>query len=362
MTRIGVFGAGQLGQMLGFAGASLDLTFVFLDPAENPPGAAAGRVIRRSYDDPQGLQQLAAESDIVTYEFENVPLSSVEAVAKCVPVYPPVEALSRAQDRLKEKQLFADLEIPIPEYQVVDSKQHLQEAIRRLGTPLLLKTRHLGYDGKGQYLLHSAADLGPAWRALAGQPLIAEQWVRFDREVSAIGVRSRSGASAAYPLTENRHKGGILLESRAPYDHGPLTELANKYVDRLLSRLNYVGVLALELFVVKDTLLANEFAPRVHNSGHWTIDGAETSQFTNHLRAILGLPPGTVSATGHTGMINLIGSMPVEPESITAMPAFFHDYGKAPRPGRKLGHVNVVADNAAARDAKISAVVQQLGR
>lgn len=360
MTRIGIIGAGQLGQMLGFAGRSLGLSFIFLDPAPNPPAAAAGRIISSPFDDKTGLLELAAAADIVTYEFENVPVTSVATLAEQVPVYPPPAALQHAQDRLAEKQLFTELEIPIPAYRAVDTEQDLHEALREIGTPLVLKTRRLGYDGKGQILLRSASDLEPAWRKLGGRPLIAEQWLHFEREVSAIGVRGLSGASANYPLTENRHRDGILRESRAPADPAKLAALANEYMEKLLKHLQYVGVLALELFVVDGRLLANEFAPRVHNSGHWTMDGAVTSQFENHLRAILDMAPGDTSALGYAGMVNLIGSMPKNRQSIADTPAVLHDYGKVPRPGRKLGHVNVIADTAELRESRMMDIARQL--
>jgi len=360
VSRIGVIGAGQLGQMLGFAGESLGLTFTFLDPAPNPPAAAAGHVISCPFDDQKGLLELAAASDIVTYEFENVPVASVATIAEHVRVCPPPEALQRARDRLAEKQLFAELEIPIAAYRVVDTERDLQEAIRELGTPVVLKTRQLGYDGKGQAVLRSVEESGPAWQQLGGRPLIAEQWLHFEHEVSAIGVRNVSGVRADYPLTENRHRDGILRESRAPAAQGKMTDLANDYMGRLLDRLQYVGVLALELFVIDDALLANEFAPRVHNSGHWTMDGAQTSQFENHLRAILDMPPGDTSAKGYAGMLNLIGSMPEYRDSIEDTPAILHDYGKAPRPGRKLGHVNVIADTADERESRMQELVRRL--
>jgi len=360
MQRIGVIGAGQLGQMLGFAGRALELEFTYLDPAPKPPAAAAGPVICRPFDDPEGLRQLAAASDLVTYEFENVPVSSLQTLTRRVPVYPPQAALQYAQDRLAEKKLFAELDIPIAAYHVVDSRRDLQDALRLLNLPLVLKSRRFGYDGKGQFVLRTPDDLDAAWQQLGGKALIAEQWVPFEREVSAIGVRSVSGEIGNYPLTENRHADGILRDSRAPYRWGNLPDLANDYTGRLLSKLQYVGVLALEFFVEDGRLRANEFAPRVHNSGHWTIDGAATSQFENHLRAILDLPLGDCSAGGFAGMANLIGCMPADREAIISTPAFLHDYGKEPRPGRKLGHVNVAADTADERDARMKTLEDQL--
>lgn len=360
MQRIGVIGAGQLGQMLGFAGRSLDLRFTFLDPAPNPPAAAAGRIICRPFDDQQGLADLAAESDLVTYEFENVPVAAVKSIADQLPVYPPAEALAHAQDRLAEKRLFSDLGIPIPGWHAVDAKQDVDTALQSLGAPLVLKTRRLGYDGKGQFLVRGKSDIEPAWKRIGGKPLIAERWVQFDCEVSAIGVRNVSGQTAYYPLTENRHRNGILRESRAPWGSDELTATANDYVQRLLNRLQYVGVLALEMFVVDGRLLANEFAPRVHNSGHWTIDGANTSQFENHLRAMLDLPPGDTAPAGHAGMLNLIGSLPGQSADEWSEQVVWHDYGKEPRPGRKLGHINVIAASADQREIVMDALLRTL--
>ncbi|MDZ7644823.1 MAG: 5-(carboxyamino)imidazole ribonucleotide synthase [Woeseiaceae bacterium] len=310
MTRVGIIGAGQLGQMLGQAGAGLDITCTFLDPSPSPPAAATGPVIRAAYDDATALRELAAQSDVLTYEFENVPVATLSGVADVVPVLPPPAALAAAQDRLSEKRLFEELDIPIADYRAIDNEADVHEAIAALGLPLVLKTRRFGYDGKGQVVLRSASQVSAALAGLPDAPLIAEQWIAFDREVSAIGVRSADGATRFYPLTENEHRDGILRISRAPATSPGLAERANACVGALLARLDYVGVLALEFFVVGETLLANEFAPRVHNSGHWTIEGAATSQFENHLRAVTGLPLGSTESSGHAAMVNLIGSLP----------------------------------------------------
>jgi 5-(carboxyamino)imidazole ribonucleotide synthase len=221
---------------------------------------------------------------------------------------------------------------------------------------MVIKTRRLGYDGKGQFLAKTTSALDAAWDELGGQALIAEQWVPFDYEVSCIGVRSIAGEVAIYPLSRNIHVDGILRVSRSPVDEPDLTKLASEYVHRLLDRLDYVGVLALELFAIGDKLLANEFAPRVHNSGHWSIEGSETSQFENHLRAIMDLPLGSTASTGHSGMVNLIGEISAATSSQQI--GQLHDYGKSPRPGRKLGHITVVADSAAERDQLIDLLEQ----
>lgn len=357
MTTVGVVGAGQLGQMLGHAGRKLGLTMVFLDPAEQPPATGTGQVLRYPFDSFEGLRKLAELADVITYEFENVPVSALNGVPADVPVYPPAVALEKAQDRLTEKMLFQSLRIPVPGFRPVDSLQDLLDAMGQLSVPLVVKTRRFGYDGKGQFVVRNAADAAAAIGTL-GSGLIAEQWVCFDREISAIGARNVRGETAFYPLTENEHRDGILNVSRAPATGGKLETQARQYLASLLAELDYVGVLALELFVCGDRLLANEFAPRVHNSGHWTIEGARTSQFENHLRAILDMPLGDTAALGYAGMQNLIGTMPqsFSPGDAT----YLHDYGKTPRPGRKLGHVTVVRPEAAPRDEVLKMLAAQL--
>ena len=354
--RIGIIGAGQLGQMLGAAARDLDIECEFLDPSDSPPAANVGPVVKAAFDDRTSLVNLAQRCSIITYEFENVPVRALQDISESVTVYPPAEALRHAQDRLYEKRLFALLSIPIPEFATVDTRADLDDAVARIGLPLILKTRRLGYDGKGQYVIEKPSQIETAWKTLGSNSLIAEQWVAFDYEVSVIGVRSINGEVSIYPLTRNEHRGGILRCSTAPVSAPALTALAGDYVRRLLEKLEYVGVIALELFVLGDTLFANEFAPRVHNSGHWTIEGAETSQFANHLLAIAGRPLGPTDCTGHAGMLNLIGEIPdaVRSSRIGAL----HAYGKAPREGRKLGHVTVVADTASERDQLVADISQ----
>ena len=272
-------------------------------------------------------------------------------------MFPPLAALEQAQDRLSEKRLFESLDIPLPEYRAVDSAGDLSSAARDIGLPLVLKTRRFGYDGKGQIVLRRTEDAAAAVDELGGSGLIAEAWVPFDFEVSVIGARCRSGTISIWPLTRNRHDGGILATSRAPLADAALERDAGEYIRRMLEGLDYVGVLALELFVVGGRLLANEFAPRVHNSGHWTIEGAATSQFANHIRAITGAETGPTDPVGHAGMLNLIGEIPDSVTGFDMPDAWLHDYGKAPRPGRKLGHITVVADSAERRDEMLDAIV-----
>lgn len=348
--HIGVIGGGQLGQMLGVAAKELGIECTFVDPSAAAPARSEGSVIQKAFDDPQALATLAETCDVITYEFENVPVDALLDVADQVTVYPPPEALRIAQDRLNEKRLFEQLDIPLPAYHAVQSSEDLQDAIARLGLPLIVKTRRFGYDGKGQFLVRNADDAAAAWRELGDHPLIAEAFVPFDFEVSVIGVRNPGGDVAVWPLTCNKHEDGILRTSRAPVADEELSAQAFSAMRRLLTHLDYVGVLALELFVVGRRLLANEFAPRVHNSGHWTIEGAATSQFANHVLAITGQAPGSTACPDFSGMINLIGEIPEAATALVGPRVFLHDYGKAPRPGRKLGHMTVVAATASDRD------------
>lgn len=353
--RVGVVGGGQLGQMLGMAGCDLGIECEYLDPSPEPAAAIAGRVVRANFNDRAAILKLAGRVDTLTYEFENLSVAALEPARAVCPVFPPLSALKAAQDRLAEKRLFEELDIPLPQWRAVSDRSSLIAATGALGLPLVLKTRRFGYDGKGQFMVRENADLDTAWRALGNSPLIAEQWVRFDREVSAIGARSADGTSVCYPLTENVHTDGMLHYCRAPANGG-VEHTAGDYLSRLLERLDYVGVMALELFAIGDTLLANEFAPRVHNSGHWTIEGADPSQFANHLLAITGQALHKPALLGHAGMLNLIGEIPAAARTLRRQDATLHDYAKSPRPGRKLGHITVLANTAAARDLALADV------
>ena len=356
--RIGIIGAGQLGQMLGNAARDLGAECRFIDPSDDPPAAVCGEVMQRAFDDKEALERLADTCDVITFEFENIPVDALHHIDQKTPVYPPAAALRHAQDRLAEKQLFESLNIPLPKYHRIDTREDLDDAASSLGLPMIIKTRRLGYDGKGQFVVKSADDLDLAWRTLGSAALIAEQWVAFDCEVSCIGVRNVDGDVAIYPLSRNVHLDGILRSSTSPFGAPRLAEKASLYVHRLLNRLDYVGVLALELFVVDDELFANEYAPRVHNSGHWTIEGSVVSQFENHLRAVLNLPLGSTESRGHAGMINLIGEIPDTARALTS--AVLHDYGKDPRPGRKLGHITVVGESEEQRDALVEKIVSSV--
>ncbi len=343
--RVGIIGGGQLGRMMALAGYPLGVATQVLEPAADCPAGQVTGVLPRDYHDPDALAQLARESDVITYEFENVPVEPLRAVASSVAVYPPVEALAIAQDRLLEKKLFVELGMAVPRFAPVDSLTDLRAAIGEIGLPAVLKTRRLGYDGKGQAVIRDADGLEQAWRQVGARPCLLEQWVPFEHEAAIVAARARDGSIACYPLVETRHEDGILVQATAPSSNvtDDLQRDAETLAGRLLERLDYGGVIALELFVTSAGLLANEFAPRVHNSGHWTIEGATTSQFENHLRAVLGLPLGVPSAIGHSVMLNLIGSHPPI-EQLAALPgSAIHLYGKIPRPGRKIGHITIRA-------------------
>jgi 5-(carboxyamino)imidazole ribonucleotide synthase len=343
--RLGILGGGQLARMLALAAHPLGVRSTVLDPAADACAGPVADLIVAAYDDPAGLDRLAAAADVVTFEFENPPAAWAQRLAGSVDVHPPPSALEVAQDRLSEKELFRRLDVDTPEFWRVDSQADL-DALPDL--PTVLKTRRMGYDGKGQLVVRQRADLDGAFERLGGVPLIAEELVRFDRELSVIVVRGRDGATAAYPLIENHHREGILRLSRAPAGDvsAALEDTAVAFAGRIAEALQYVGVLALELFQVDDRLLANEIAPRVHNSGHWTIEGAETSQFENHVRAVLGLPLGDTDARGASAMVNLIGDVPPAAAVLEVSGAHLHVYGKAARPGRKVGHVTLTGSDA----------------
>jgi 5-(carboxyamino)imidazole ribonucleotide synthase len=337
---VGVIGGGQLARMLAMAGHPWAHRFVFLDPAPDACAGPLGELITAPYDCERALLQLAEQADVVTFDFENVPARSLEFLAGRVPVYPGARALGVAQDRLHEKALFGELGMATADFVPVAGAAELPRAVAELGLPAVLKTRTHGYDGKGQWLLRAAADVAAAGRTLGDQPALLEKLVPFDREVSLIAVRGRDGAVACYPLSENTHRDGILhLSLCRPGD--PMQAVAEAQTRGLLDVLDYVGVLAVEFFQVGNQLLANEFAPRVHNSGHWTIEGAETSQFENHLRAVLGLPLGSTRARGAHAMLNLIGAVPDAARVLAIPGAHLHDYGKEPRPRRKVGHITM---------------------
>jgi 5-(carboxyamino)imidazole ribonucleotide synthase len=361
---IGVLGAGQLGRMLALAGYPLGQRFRFLEPAAEAPAEQLAERVTGSYSDPAvWRERFVAGLEVVTYESENVPVALAHDLERTVPVYPPPAALEMSQDRLTEKTFFQRLGLPTAPFAAVDSRADLDRAVGELGLPAVLKTRRFGYDGKGQCLIREVGELEDAWRRLGGVPLLLEGFVRFGRELSVLAVRGRDGATAFYPLVENHHAEGLLRLSLAPAPN--LTEQlqaqAVGHAGRVLEALDYVGVLAIEFFEQDRVLVANEMAPRVHNSGHWTIEGAETSQFENHLRAVLGLPLGSPAAVGACAMVNVIGTLPDTRALLTVPDAHLHLYGKTPRPGRKLGHVTLWARGAAALTERLARVREVLG-
>jgi 5-(carboxyamino)imidazole ribonucleotide synthase len=362
-VTIGILGGGQLGYMLALAGYPLGLRFRFLDPS---PEAPVGRIAQRvtaDFTDENAMDKFAAGLELVTYEFENVPVAATKFLAKRVPVFPSPETLEIAQDRLKEKALFHKLGVATTDFTAIGNLAALDTAAATIGLPAVLKTCRLGYDGKGQWLLRTSADVRRVKGEIAeffrqsassnasesasdSAPFILERFIPFTRELSILAVRARHGDIAFYPLVENRHHGGILRLSLAPAPAlaPALQREAESIARRVLVELNYVGVLAIEFFELQGKLLANEMAPRVHNSGHWTIEGAITSQFENHLRAVLEFPLGSTTANGFAAMLNLIGETPPTAEILAIPGAHLHLYGKSPRPGRKLGHITLCAN------------------
>jgi 5-(carboxyamino)imidazole ribonucleotide synthase len=347
MKTIGVLGAGQLARMLALAGIPLGFKFLYVDPSHSSPASWLGEQIVAPFEDATALQKLADSSDLITYEFENIPVSVVRKLAQTRSVFPPPIALESSQDRLLEKQFFNQHGIETAPFYPVDDQPSLEQAIAVLKLPLILKTRRFGYDGKGQFLVKSLEDAITAFNQLGQKGIIAEGFVQFDRELSCIAVRGIDGATFFYPLVENFHHDGILRLSLAPAQvHATDLNLqASAQVGRILQALDYVGILAVEFFEKEGRLIANEMAPRVHNSGHWTIEGAETSQFENHIRAVAGLPLGDPKPRGFSAMINIIGSMPDASKVLKIPGAHLHDYSKEPRAGRKLGHLTIRADS-----------------
>ena len=358
--RVGVLGGGQLARMLALEGIPLGHRFTILEPGADPPAAALGSMVAAAYDDPDGLRRVAAASDVVTYEFENVPARSAAYLAARLPALPPPVALEVAQDRLAEKTMFRELGIATPAFHAIDGPRDVEPAIAATGLPAVIKTRRLGYDGKGQAVVRTPEEVAAAAERLGAGPvangsgsdgegygLIAEAFVHFERELSVLAVAGQDGSRVFYPLTENHHRGGILRTSYAPAPRlsGALQSAGVRLAGLVLDRLGYVGVLAIELFEAEGRLFANEIAPRVHNSGHWTLDGTRASQFENHIRAVTGMPLAPPCVPGPAAMINLIGEIPDVNALAAIRGAHIHLYDKTPRPGRKLGHVNVTGDD-----------------
>lgn len=352
MTHIGILGAGQLGRMLALAGYPLGHRFRFLDPASDSPAGLLADHLTLDYSDTSALEQFAHGLDVVTYEFENVPVEAARQLEKFVPVYPPSMALEKSQDRFVEKSFFQELGIPTPKF-IINGLDNGYTDGNGFGFPAVLKTRRMGYDGKGQSIVHSQAEVA----AEKAVDCILEEFVSFDRELSIIAVRNRSGETKFYPLIENHHRDGILRLSLVIGNvSAELQAQAEEYVTRVMSVLNYVGVLTIEFFEKDGQLLANEMAPRVHNSGHWTIEGAVTSQFENQVRAVCDAPLGSTNPLGVCAMVNLVGTLPDETSILKIEGAHLHLYDKAPRPKRKLGHITLVEKDVTTLNEKLGEI------
>lgn len=360
LLHVGIVGAGQLGRMLALAGYPLGVRCLFLDRSADSPGAQVAPTLLGDLEDAARLGELASRSDVLTFDWENISGSALKPLEKITKVRPPRAALEVSQDRLAEKALFAKLKIPVAAHAAVESEPELLAATKKIGLPGVLKTRRLGYDGKGQFVLRDSAQIGEAWAAIGAAGLIYEKYQAFSREVSLVGVRSATGDTVFYPLSANTHEGGILRYSVAPFANANLERAAKLYMKRVMNALDYIGVLCIEFFVVNGRLVANEMAPRVHNSGHWTIEGCVTSQFENHLRAICGMPLGSTRALGHTAMVNFLGKMPELDRLLAIDGLAFHDYGKEPRPGRKLGHCTILKRQSRDRNLALAAALRMI--
>ncbi|WP_320822085.1 5-(carboxyamino)imidazole ribonucleotide synthase [Reinekea sp.] len=357
--KLGIIGAGQLGQMMALAARPLGIDTAFLDPSVEACGGRVGKLFCADYSDPTGLAELADFAEVISFEFENVPPATVALLARSRPVYPPAEALATARDRWAEKTLFQSLGIATAPVAEVNDQQGLVEAVARVGLPAVLKTRTLGYDGKGQKVLRLAEDVAGTFAELGAVPLILEGFIDFEFELSCIGVRDPQGLCVFYPLIRNDHRQGILHRSQ-PLDEPHLQALAERAVESVMQTLNYVGVLAFEFFVRDGQLIGNEIAPRVHNSGHWTIEGSRCSQFENHVRAVMNLPLGNTETLGPVAMYNVIGKRP-EVHNLLAIPGLhWHDYGKSERRGRKIAHITLTASSDAELVERCAAVEAQL--
>jgi 5-(carboxyamino)imidazole ribonucleotide synthase len=350
LLRVGIVGAGQLGQMLALAGYPIGVRCRFLDRSADTPGAQVAPTLVGDLEDAALLAELAGQSDVLTFDWENISGAALKPLQKLTTIRPGPLALETSQDRMLEKALFAKLKIPVAAHAAIDSRDELIAATRKFGLPGVLKTRRLGYDGKGQFVLKDASQIDAAWTAIGAGGLIYEKFQKFSRELSLVGARSAAGHMVFYPLSANTHSGGILRFSTAPHSNARLERRARDYLKRVMNALAYVGVLTIEFFVVDGRLIANEMAPRVHNSGHWTIEGCVTSQFENHLRAICDLPLGSTRPLGHTAMINFLGNMPDAKRLMAIDGLAFHDYGKQSRPGRKLGHCTIIKSHPRQRN------------
>ena len=348
IKKIGILGAGQLARMLALAAYPLGMTTLCLDPKGGTSANQVTEVITAEYTDEVQLQNFAEQVDLITYETENIPLHVVDFLSQHHRIFPSSKALAAAQDRLQEKTLFQKLNIPTTAFVSVDSLEDLHKGVEILGFPCVLKTRRFGYDGKGQCVLRGFQDINPVWQNLGAQPLLLEEFIAFERELSLVSVCGQ-GATLFYALTQNEHYEGILRLSTAPYQDKALQELAEAYSKKILDYLDYRGVLAIEFFCKEGRLIANEMAPRVHNSGHWTIEGASTNQFENHIRAIAGLPLGSTQTRGYSAMFNCIGSEPDLKKVLSVPDVHYHCYNKSAAKSRKLAHFTLCSEDEKSR-------------
>jgi 5-(carboxyamino)imidazole ribonucleotide synthase len=358
---VAVLGGGQLGRMLVQAGQRIGVDCRLYVPNPETVESGAVPVINAAWDDEDALRSLAEGATVATWEVEHVPLGTVMILSQLLPMHPAVSVLANVQDRMLQKGLFDSLGLPTAPWMAPADLESCREAAARFGLPLVAKARLGGYDGRGQRILRCDADVVEAWSQRGPHGFILERFVSFTDECSIVSVRGRNGEIRHWPVVENRHRDGILTTTLAPHPTWSpgLQARAEAIASALLRHLDYVGVLAVEMFRNGETLLINEVAPRVHNSGHWTIDGAGCSQFENHLRAILGRPLGETSARGHAAMINCLGTMP-DVKQTADMGVHRHDYRKQPRAGRKVGHLTVVGATAAERDARLAVLQQRL--
>lgn len=361
-TRIGIIGAGQLGRMMALAGYPLGVECRFVDRDADSPGGQVASIRTAALDDLAALTALAEEVDVLTFDIENVSVDALRELEAVAPVRPSPDAVAVAQDRLAEKRLFQRLNIPTTSFVTIDEEADFDTAATTLPSPIVLKSRRMGYDGRGQRIVRDAASLAAAWDEMGRPAAIAEGWVDFERELSLIGVRGDAGERVFYPLTENKHRDGILISSLAPYEHAELQRAAEDWMTAIMAQYDYRGVLAIEFFETEAGLLANEMAPRVHNSGHWTIEGAEISQFENHLRGVLGWPLGSTEVRAPCAMLNLLGSMPDTRAVLAESGVHLHDYGKQARPNRKLGHCTLVDSDRPRLLKRLASLERVVGR
>lgn len=362
MKKIGILGGGQLARMLSLAGYPLGHRFRIYD---SKPGVTAGlsaELFTGEYDDKELLKKFAAGLDVITYEFENVPVDTAEFLQQYCEVHPDPKALFYSQERIREKDFFNSLEISTASYKEVNSHMDLHIAIEEIGLPFVLKTRKFGYDGKGQALVKTKEDAEAFVNQFKTPELICEGFVKFERELSIVAVRDKIGNIVFYPLVENHHHNGILYKTIAPGENvsGELQAKAENYARLVLNELDYAGTIAIELFDTGDDLIANEMAPRVHNSGHWSMDGAVTGQFENHIRAVAGMPLGSTKIRENTVMFNIIGRLPEINELLMIEGVHLHLYDKEPKPGRKIGHVNICCKEINRCNGKIEAAEKLL--